>query len=236
VTDSPAGDAPPQVENAPQPQATPPSHDANVVDRPHHVSIALSVIAFLFSAASIGISWEAYKLSEATSRAFVEPTSLTLSASWKWNRAANAVQEPLKLEMTVLNSGKSLATSFTVVSVPGLCLRNPQVDTGFGDYPQGACYELVGNPISEADIAPGIQRTYKLDIEVNVKARNPMYSVNFAESPNVLQMQPSIYYADENDRHHEQPCYEIFSSPDGTFAPGPFTPCTYYQRPIPPQK
>jgi hypothetical protein len=213
-----------------------PSPEANVADRPHHFSIALSVIAFLFSAASIGISWKAYKLSEATSRAFVEPTSLTLSASWKWNRAANAVQEPIKLEMTVSNSGKSLATSFIIVSVPNLCVRNPQIDTGLGDYPKAACYSVVGNPISEGDIAPGIQRTYKLDIEVNVKARNPMYSVNFVEFPNVLQMQPSLYYADENDQHHEQPCFEIFSSLDGTFAPGPFTPCTSYQRPTPPQK
>jgi hypothetical protein len=227
---------PPQSENPQPPPPTTPLPKADVANRPHYVSIALSVIAFLLSAASIGISWKAYKLSEATSRAFVEPTSLTLAASWKWNRIENAIQEPIKLEMTVLNSGKSLATSFMIVSVPNLCVRNPQIDTGFGDYPAGACYAVVGNPITEGDIAPGIQRTYKLDIEVNAKARNPTYSVNFTEFPNVLQMQPSLYYADQNDQHHEQPCYEMFSSPDGTFAPGPFSPCTSYQRPTSRQK
>jgi hypothetical protein len=236
VTESSGENPSAQPEIPPPPLASPPSA-ANVADRPHHVSIVLSVIAFLVSAVSIGISWKAYKLSEATSRAFLQPTSLNLAASWKWDQTPGATQLPIKIEMTVLNSGKLLATSFLIVSVPNLCVRSPQLDTGFGEYPKGVCSAVVSNPIREGDLAPGIPRTYKIDMDVNTKSVNPTYPyVNFAEPPNVLQMQPSLYYADENDQHHEQPCYEIFSSPDGTFAAGPFTPCTFYQRPAPPQK
>jgi hypothetical protein len=96
-----------------------------MADRPHNVTVLLSGIAvivsvcsvvfsFCFGLAGIYISGKALTLNESTSRAVVQPVSLAMTSDWKWNQSPEAVQQPIKVEMTVSNSGKLLATAFTI--------------------------------------------------------------------------------------------------------------------------
>jgi hypothetical protein len=223
----------PSPENPPQAGEEPPSETPPAVktmaDRPHHISISLSVIAFVFSAASIYISWQAYQLSEATSRAVVQPTLVTITAPWKWNQAPDAMQQPIKFEMTVINSGKLVATSFMIVLTPDLCRMVPQIDSGFGDYPQGTCYAKVGTPIKEDDLGPGFPRTYKFDFDISLP-NEPRIDLGFLDAVNTIRVQPNLYYADANGQHYEQPCFQAYAAADGTFPAGPIYPCNQFAR------
>jgi hypothetical protein len=188
-----------------------------------------SIVLIVVSLVSLGFNWKSNKLAEATSRAVVEPTSLAIVAAWRWNQTPGAAQEPIKIEMAVLNAGKLLATSLRIQFWPNLFNVVPQVDTGAGDYPSGKSYAKIGRVISEDDLGPGMPRVYKVDIDVNPEPAQKL-DLAYLGQVNAIRFQPNFFYNDANGEHHEQPCFEAYASPAGTFMPGPVSPCNMFDR------
>ena len=220
----------------------PPKHPVSQVDalpltaprkpsaeRPNKLSIFFSVAAIIISLCSAGYSRQAYNLAEATSRAVVEPTSLAITAPWKWGAAPGAAQDPIKLEMTVLNSGKLLATSLQIQLWASLINAIPQIDIGSGDYPTGRFYGKVGPALSEDDIGPGMQRTFKIGFDVNPEPGQKI-DLSSLGQVNTIRFQPNFYYADASGARHEQPCFQAYAAANGTFAAGPVYPCNMFDR------
>jgi hypothetical protein len=215
-------------------------------DRPHIITVALSVIAvavslcsacfsFCFGVVGIYLSFKALTLNESTSRAVVQPVSLAITSDWKWNQSPGAVQQPIKVEMTVSNSGKLLASGFKVEFWPSLCNSVPQADNGSGDYPSAQCSTNVGRVINEDDLGPGVFRTYKVDLGVNPEPVQKV-DLSYLGQVNTIRLQPNFYYKDENGEHHEQPCFQAYALDNGTFAAGPVYPCNLFdRRPVSPR-
>lgn len=211
-----------------------------MTERPHNTTVLLSVIAiivsvcsacfsFYFGLAGIYISGQALTLNESTSRAVVQPVSLALTSDWRWNQSREALQQPIKVEMTVSNSGKLLATALKIQFWPSLCTNVPQADNGAGGYPSGKCYAKVGRIINEDDLGPGVPRTYKVDIDVSPDPTQKL-DLSYLGQVNSIRIQPNFYYTDENGEHHEQPCFQAYALDDGMFAAGPIYPCNLFER------
>ena len=217
-----------------------------MADRPHGVTIAFalialvtSVISILISGAGLGISGvglyfshRALRLNEAASRAVVGAASLTLTTDWHWNPKPGAAQEPIKVQMVVSNSGKTLATGIRMQFWPNLCSESPVVDEGSDKIPEKKCFAPVDTLRGLDDLGPGATKPYEIVIDVTQKNVTPSWSPGSVTN---VSLSPAFAYSDVNGEHYDQPCFRAVANAKGIFPKGPIPPCAshlYYPEPL----
>jgi hypothetical protein len=198
--------------------------------KPHKITIWMSSIALAVSLLSLCLAWKALNLNETVSRAVVQPVSLALRADWKWKPEQGATQDPLKIEMVLDNSGKTVATGIQVQFWFNLCNQSRQVDNGSGEYPDKKCSATVTTLNRMDDLGPGPPRSVQLDLDVTAHSSppgQPLWSPGLVTN---LTVSPNFYYSDAIGKYQYQPCFEAYAAENGIFEKGQLHPCVPFDR------
>jgi hypothetical protein len=184
----------------------------------------IAVIALVISLFSLWFSWKAYRLNVQTSRAVLQVSTMKLLSDWSWNPAAGATQKPVSIQMTVSNSGKSLANNTTVFLWLNACYESPITDKETGVHLK-PCTGSGGRKLLVDNLGPGASRDYKMDLDPASLVLALTHSPDFNGKITDLSISPNFEYSDPTGTYKDDLCFSIRADKRGVIKAGTIYPC-----------
>lgn len=207
--------------------ATPDNHsvdEAAKAVRPHWWTIMMALAALLISLLSLYFSWRAFNLSQSTSRAVIQASTMKLLSDWSWDMRPGAIQQPIKVEMTLSNSGKSLANGISaILTLNGTYesqVKDKEILSGTSVSTGSGYTKLLPD-----DMGPGATRAYQMDLSSEGLALALTHAPGFNGKVTRLTISPSFEYSDPTGSFKDELCFSIRADENGVTKAGTIYPC-----------
>ena len=202
-----------------------------VADRPHLLAIGLSLVAIGVSSFSWYESRMARKLNETTSRAVVQTIAVRLLSGWEWNVSQRKQPNGVPIEMTLFNSGKSLARNIranvTLAVAFGVRLPGEETTT-----PKKVSVSVFAATILPDDIGPGVTKVHRLSLDTTHLEQVLRSTPEFGGSISDVFVSPLLEYDDAatQARYRDGSCFHARVEGNGVVAAGVVYPCSPIER------
>jgi hypothetical protein len=196
----------------------------------------MAVVALLISLVSLYYTHKTLQINEHTSRAIIQISNARLLSNWGWN---NSIEEPVQIEITLANLGKSLARNISVDLPFGTCYETWMVARK-RDSSQTSCVTFGTDKLFVEDLGPGATRTYEKKVPTTAEM---FYSVRRSRQvcgmapvcrPKVkiteLSVVPNFRYADSIGVYEYAPCFVNRADIRGVVKAGTVYPCLTQKR------
>jgi len=211
--------------------ATSPVSRPKIADRPHLLAILLSLIAIVLSSFSLYESHMARKLNEVTDRAVIQPESIRLLSDWKWNVIEGKKTSNVPIEITLHNSGKSLARNIHVGVTLGIAVmaRKPGEQTGS---PNKVTIEVGAATLLPDNMGPGVNSVYRLLLDASQLQKAVKIQLEPEGNVTDIIISPSLAYEDEatQGKYTDDFCYRAKADKNGVVKAGTVFPCPVFGR------
>ena len=201
----------------------------STVVRPQMWTIVMALTALLISLISLYFSWQAFRLNQSTSRAVIQASTMKLLSDWSWDVRPGAIQQPIKIEMTLTNSGKSLAKNIST-----FLWLNGSYDSQVKDKETGLPLKITsgsgGKKLLPDDMGPGATRTYQMDLSPESLALALTHSPGFSGKVTGLFISPGFEYSDPTGSYKDELCFSIRADENGVIKAGTIYPCNAFWK------
>jgi len=207
--------------------------------RPHWWTVLIAVAALLISLVSLYYTHKTLQINEHTSRAIIQVSNARLLSNWGWD---NSAEEPVRIEITLANLGKSIARNISVDLSFGTCYETSIVARK-KDASGTDCVTFGTGNLLVDDLGPGATRTYEKKVPTTSemffsggedakcaswRTRDPVCrpKVKITE----LSVIPNFRYADSIGFYEYAPCFVNRADIHGVVKAGPVYPCLTENR------
>jgi hypothetical protein len=196
-------------------------------DRPHLITIALAVSAFIVSVASFSYAYKAYELNRVVNTAAVDINNVVLRDSWKWAPADRPDQNQLPLSFNVENLGKMTAKEISVqFNLAG-------VVNGINPSTRQPIWRSTGTtlplPLLPDDLVPGEKRYFELRVPTDQLSLALKQLPDFGDNLSQIVITIDIGFSDQYSSQHRTLCFNRRTD-NGEFKEGPISSCNTVAR------
>jgi hypothetical protein len=230
--------------------------ESRVADRPHHWTIAVSLLAVTISLLSVYESHESRKLNEetrklneanrklneASNRAVIQPIGVKLLSNV--DLRPNFAKRPsstraTELEITLYNAGKSLAKNIKISLSRQMCVPSKRDNDKWGDGSRGILETWEKNlDLSTNDMGPNVQSNYTVripitdDVPPQLRDRAGPFDQHFFNHVTELRIWVTVAYQDvlSTQNYRGESCYHATTGVPGYFFRTSLQPCEPQQR------
>jgi hypothetical protein len=203
------------------------SASSKVVNRPHLLTVVLSLAAIALSLVSLHQSRMALRLNETTSRAVVQTTAVRLLSDWKWNVSRKKESSGVPIEMTFHNSGKSLSRNIraSVTLAVAFGVRMPGEET---KAPKMVSVGVLAGTLLPDDIGPGVTGVHRITLDTAHLRQALQSSPEFSGHITDVFISSLLEYDDTatQGRYTDDSCFHARVKENGVVGAGVVHPCS----------
>jgi hypothetical protein len=199
----------------------------------------MAVAALLISLVSLYYTHKTLQINEHTSRAIIQVSNARLLSNWGWD---DSVEEPVRIEITLANLGKSLARNISVDLSFGTCYETSMV-TPKRDASRTGCVTFGTDKLLVDDLGPGATRTYEKKVPTTSEMffsggddakcapwRTPDPVCRRKVKITELSVIPNFRYVDSIGIYEYAPCFVNRADIRGVVKAGTVYPCLTQKR------